>query len=286
MRNVNIFTIISGCLIALVTAVIIRVLLPIPIITGFALLSFLLAIQIVEARFGSGLKVAKDWITASARTGMGVIIFLALRFLVGQLLGLYPTDQYGEWGKTGIHGLFWGHDASRTMIWEVLFAFIGGGISFAWSRGNPKAQKFVGLVFFLSFMIVTAQVALPNWAAKWPTIRDADMSLASDGIQLTITGSDEDRYLYPQLQAEVTFIVPVGTGSTEWIMRPERATLFSCNPEEKVGMEIVLVTGERVNIEYDPLKPRVPLTAQIRAMRFTNESGKEVKAKIKFVRTS
>jgi len=172
--------VLTGAFIAVVAAAIIRMLLPVPVTTGFAILMFFFMLQLVETRFGVGIGVAKRWATTALRIAGALVIFIALRFLVGQWLRIYPTDTHQMWGNAGgIKGLFWGHAAEQALVWELLFAFVAGGLVYLWSRG--RARKLVAMAFVGSLIIVTGQLVFPMYAATWPNRYDIDQALTQNG---------------------------------------------------------------------------------------------------------
>lgn len=174
----------GGLLIALATALVVRLLLPVPVATAFGIIAFVFLLQVIESRFGSGLKTFKQWMAAIGRALAAVVIFLTLRLLAGQLLGseLYPINAWNNWSAAGgVKGIFWGTGLiSKLVLWEMLFAFVAGGLMFVWSRG--KYRKLVVTIFIIAFLVVAAQVALPRYAATWLKREDIDKALAQKGL--------------------------------------------------------------------------------------------------------
>ena len=77
-----------GAFVAIVSAVVLRILLPLPVTTIFAALYFFFVLQIIEDNFGGGLRIAASCGRLAMRTGLAFAAFVALRFLIGQVWDL------------------------------------------------------------------------------------------------------------------------------------------------------------------------------------------------------
>lgn len=184
----NLRQILGGAVVAIATAIILRILLPVPVLTGFAVLMFLILLQVLESRFGTGLKTAKERIAAAGRVVAGLTIFIALRFLAGQVLRLYPIDAYNKMAPIGgLKGIFWGRGADFALTWEILFALVAGALVLAWSRG--KYRRLVATVFVVSLIVTTLQLVLPRWVNTWPKREEIDNALAEKGLRGYLRGS-------------------------------------------------------------------------------------------------
>jgi hypothetical protein len=217
---------------------------------------FFYVLQLVETRFGAGIGVAKQWAMTGLRIAGALVIFLALRFLVGQWLRIYPVDTHQMWGTAGgVKGLFWGHAAESALIWELLFAFVAGGLVYLWSRG--KARKLVAMVFVGSFIIVTLQLMFPMWAQTWPNRNDIDEALTKKGLVGTIaeplkalrgkdypicveTQDGVELSLKVKPQAELQLSPDCWSG---WVVLPEHARFRVRSPGD---MEYLFLDGRRL----------------------------------------
>src|SRR5579864_4134363 len=94
---------------AWMAGVVIRLFIGVPIRTTASAILFFYVLQFMEARCRGGVRVAISWSAFAARAAVAYVIFLALRFLLGQVTGLYPTYAYDGWGANGgFRGIFWG----------------------------------------------------------------------------------------------------------------------------------------------------------------------------------
>lgn len=147
--------ILKGGLIALIAAFILRWLLPIPVLTTVAILMALLVIQILNEKFGGGLKIATDWAKYGLSAGAALLLYLLLRTVVGKMLGIYPNDSWAGYDRAeGVIGFFWQKNADDiTLVWEIIFAVVATGLSW----GLVYKKKFKGLIFgFLVFALLWA----------------------------------------------------------------------------------------------------------------------------------
>ncbi len=173
-----------GAFIALVTAVVIRILVPIPIATMFAVLLFFYMLQIIEEYFGRGARIAASWITVALRTVVAFAAFIALRFLIGQVLGLYPVDTLNYWqGSGGFTGVFWGRYAPANITYDLIILGFLGWVMWGCLRGERMAK--VAAVILVSFLVFG--VLFPMWASTLPAKKQGlDKSFAERGIPRTI----------------------------------------------------------------------------------------------------
>jgi hypothetical protein len=181
-----------GAFVAIVSAVILRILLPLPVLTVFAALYFFFLLQIIERYFGAGASIVVSWGRVAVRTAVAFAAFVTLRFLVGQVLGLYPIDAYHDWGTDGgLMGVFWGHQASRHIVLEViLIGFIGWML---WGYLRKRWMAKIGVFAFTLFIV--AGVVFPLWASKWPERKYyLDRSLADKGLVKTIRGDRQNAF--------------------------------------------------------------------------------------------
>lgn len=166
---------------SLMLAVLLKAGLHIPFLTTFITLGVIYAMNILFTEMRVGVMTAWQWTKNAGSMAMGVVIFLALRFLAAKIIGLYPIDSYGEIDYAeGFYGILPAHDVSNVILWEVMFAFVGGGMSVAWANGKNRGT--IGMIFGVSLIILTFQIALPKYVATWPNRDDVSNNLASNGV--------------------------------------------------------------------------------------------------------
>jgi hypothetical protein len=163
-----------GSLVAgIVLAILIKAMFSIPILTTIMVIGI---IYLLNRQFGA--QTAKNWTTTAARVIGGLVVFLALRLLAAKLLGLYPVDTYPD------GNLYWtilcGHDIKNTILWEICFAFIAGGLSVRWAQG--KNRSMVGAIFGFSLLILSVQIALPEYAEAYPNKHEVSATLVNNGV--------------------------------------------------------------------------------------------------------
>ena len=133
----------AGGFAAIVLAVVLRILAPAPVTTTFAVLLFFLAIQIAEAKFGAGARLAISWVRWTllflARAGVMLVAFFTLRFLIAQVFHLYPVDPYSDWvNGGGFQDVFWGHQAPTSIAHEIVILGLLGWILWGWASRSSS----------------------------------------------------------------------------------------------------------------------------------------------------
>lgn len=166
-----------------ILAILIKTVLHIPFITIFVTVVVVYSLHIVWNKLGmktSTLTTAWGWVNSTLSVAMGLVIFVVLRFIVAKVTNLYPVDTWEEIGKGG--SFYWivrGHNMSSIILWEILFAFIAGGLSVAWFKGK---HGIVGAIFGISLLILSLQIAFPNYTATWPSREAVGTNLVHHGV--------------------------------------------------------------------------------------------------------
>ncbi len=173
--------ILNGALIALVTAIALRILFTgLEVSTGFALLFLIFMMQIIEDRYASGLSETRRLVLKTIRVGGAVVLFLTLRFLVGQALSLYPSESRILWNRSwGAFDLFWGKAAPIVLIWEILFAIVAGKLMLLWEQKKRGWTGLVNTIFVVSLAIATMQIVFPKTWATVPSLNNWDTDVAT-----------------------------------------------------------------------------------------------------------
>jgi hypothetical protein len=199
-------------LIALVTAVLLRILTPLPVTTTFAALLFFFVLQFIEERFGTGVRIATSWGKIAVRTTVAFAAFVALRFLLGQVLGVYPVDAHTDWGDYGgFNGIFWGHKAPGSIVNELVILGILGWIMWGYLHKKRMAK----LATYALVGIILLGVLFPPWALTWSKTRDEiGKSLAEKGVAATLgaglTPSSQDPKNYPGYERKIVGAADLG----------------------------------------------------------------------------
>ena len=160
-------------------AILLRVGLAIPFLTTFITLGIIYVMHVVLTEMGPGAETAWAWTKLAGNVGIGIVIFIALRFIGAQVVGLYPIDTYRALDSGGLYGILPAHDVSKAVAFEILFAFVAGGLSVAWVKGK---RGVVGAIFGISLAIVVLQAATPKYAATWPNRDQVSTNLINHGL--------------------------------------------------------------------------------------------------------
>lgn len=162
-------------------AILLGVGLHIPVLTSFIAMGVIYLVHVVSARMGTGVDKVLSWIKSIGNVLMGLVIFLSIRFLAAKALGLYPLDSYETLDDSG--GLYWillgGHDVSTRLLWELMFAFVAGQITVMWVKGTHKFP--VRAIIVSSLIIITLQIAYPEYMATWATKHEVATNLENRG---------------------------------------------------------------------------------------------------------
>jgi hypothetical protein len=174
-----------GTILAIATAGMLRILaLPLPIMTMAAALLLFYMLQVMDEEFGRGVEKVAQWTWILVKTAVAFAGFVVTIFLSGQVFGIYPIDAFTDWGSSrGFRGVFWGHQAPRAIILEVLICIFIGWLVWSCSRGNGLAK----LVACAYALILIAGLLFPEWSSIWPERRHAvGMELRNDGFMNTV----------------------------------------------------------------------------------------------------
>ncbi len=150
----------------------------IPFLTIFFALGIIYITHFVMEQMGTGVKVTREGIEFVGRMTMGIVVFLALRFLMGKAIRLYPINTCEEInGAGGLFGILLGQDISKVILWELMFAFVAGYL--AWTKSK---RWVVGSVFAISLLILTLQLGFPSYAKTWPDREAVSATLVTNGV--------------------------------------------------------------------------------------------------------
>lgn len=166
---------------SLLLAILLRVGLGVPLLSTFIALGIIFITHIVMTEMGTGATTAWGWVKSMGNVAMGVVIFLALRFLAAKAMGLYPIETYGVINDSG--GLQWilpGRDISSWILWEICFAMVAGQVTAMWVRGTHKLP--VRMVIVGSLAILTLRIAYPRYIDSWATREEVSTTLIDHGV--------------------------------------------------------------------------------------------------------
>ncbi len=184
----SLLQLLAGAIIATAVAIPLRIVVGLPVEFTFAFLFLFLVIYEIRKWFGDGLRIAGSWLRTAVRLLVAFVSFLTLRFLVGQVFKVYPVDTRTDWGKSrGFYGVFWGHEASQHIVYEVLITSLLLCIVVGLLRRKFMGRLLSGVATFILIVILVAGVLFPMWSSTWGTTRnELDQSLAKDGLIATI----------------------------------------------------------------------------------------------------
>ena len=166
--------------IILFVAFLLRAGLGVPPTSTVVALGIIYLTHVLASEFGGAVKTVWTGFRGAVVMMMGVAIFLSLRLLAAKVLGLFPADSYAKVGDSGgFYWIFGGHDVSTMILWEVMFAFVAGKITWHWTQGRGKK---VEALFVFSLFLLSAQIAYPEWVDSWSTRREISISLKDRGV--------------------------------------------------------------------------------------------------------
>ncbi len=276
---------------AVLLAILIYIVFPwlpfVPIVT--ILLVFALA-DVFGNAMGGGMKKLKA-------AAVAVATYLLLRFIFGELLGIYPVDAFDKFAASGgRYWIFWGRDVSQYLLWEALFAAAGGSLAIKTSQGKPGVVR---VLFGLAIVVVSIQIVWPNWAAEWPTKAGVDRSLtattkaikadASRGgynFALTTMGGHVSAITLPcgngtwEPPADALIEVPGSCRASYLVKRPYGSSAFVFDNKAEVDVERHYANGDTA-----PFKRFTPTaeefdTEKITGLRFRTSGADPVRVQI------
>lgn len=167
--------------VSLLLAILLRAGLGVPVLSTFIALSIIYVTHLVMAQMETGVTTALGWVKSSGNVAMGVVIFLAIRFIAAKVLGLYPIETYGAIDASGgLVGILPGQDVSSVILWEICFAMVAGQITVMWVKGTHKMP--VRIIIVTSLMILTLQIAYPKYTASWASRDEVSDTLVNHGV--------------------------------------------------------------------------------------------------------
>ncbi|OGI76210.1 hypothetical protein A3C67_03270 [Candidatus Nomurabacteria bacterium RIFCSPHIGHO2_02_FULL_42_19] len=233
-------------------AILLKVGVGIPFLTTFVALGIIYVTQIVFTELGSGVAIAWRGMRLTANVAMGIIIFLALRFLAAKTLGLYPADTYGNVDDSGgAYSILVGHDVSSVILWEVCFAFVAGGLAVAWANG--KERRIVGTIFVVSLAILSIQIAFPKYVGTWPNRDTISTTLVDNGVVGT-SAKGAWAFMFgkpaPPPPPNVVYSPVVGRAVAQEVVSPPRLINATTPVALSVDYEFNLEANVPIRIKY------------------------------------
>lgn len=172
---------IRGILVSFALAIALRAGFGIPVMTGLMAIMIIFLSQVLLTDLKVGFQASLKGLKFTTNLIGGVVIFLAIRFLLSGVIGIYPIDSRDLlWSRGGLEGLAWSRDISIILLWEMVFAFVTGKLVANWV--NDKDHGMVKLVFATAFSVLTLQLALPTYAKSFPSRDQVGQKLVDRGI--------------------------------------------------------------------------------------------------------
>jgi len=292
---------IGAVLIALMFAIVLRLLLPTPIFTAFAFILFLYVLQRIESQFGTGIRTLKEWGRMFGSAIGALVVFSVLQLLGGRFLDadLSPAVAWDLWGWAGgVKGIFWSPGpVSLFLVRELLFELVAGSLAFAWYKG--KGKRSIRTLFTLCFLGVIVQIAFPRaWTALVPTQTAIDRSVAAKGIgkgladvfnpappPIRLICGPGDSYLELSGEQLVVFVPPAqpatptagcsGANWSQWLRRPYGSPKFLIEPGGRLDIEFGFSDGSKLFFKnFDPARdvlfPPAKNGRKLTTVRFKN----------------
>ena len=208
-------------------AVFLRVGLSVPFMTTFLAIGVIYLMHVVAAELGTGVTTAWRGARLAGNMAIAIVIFLALRFIAGDVVGLYPIDTYGVINNSGgLYGILPSRDISKVILWEVLFAFVAGCMAVSWARGTNRG--IVGTIFAISLAILTLQIAFPTYTSTFPSRRSVDQKLATRGFWGVVWDA---RPWYPTSSSTTAPITPTPTLQAPVNDEPVLVPRYECDTD-------------------------------------------------------
>jgi hypothetical protein len=144
----------------------------------------LFAEAVVQVYFSDVHKLYCQWIDLRRRTYLCLFIFGFLRLIVGETLGIYPTDTYKELENAGglVNSFGRGH-VPKVVLCEVLYTIIVGSLCYrAVFTHSRAARRALWVVATIATVILGTQIAAPETR---PTRETVITNLEEHGVVVT-----------------------------------------------------------------------------------------------------
>lgn len=160
---------------ALMAAILLGVVFPVPVVTGFSIFLTLVLFELVGKEFSEGAAAVGKAGKMVVAIVSAIVVFVMLRILAGHVMGLPFFASYVELTKGGgISGFFWGRVMSIRLLWEILFGIVVGKFVADYAKeilGLPTParwrQKLVAVVMVGSLLICTLKIKRPGAVERW-----------------------------------------------------------------------------------------------------------------------
>lgn len=146
-----------------ILAILIKAVLHVPFTTMFVSVVTIYSMYVVLEKLGitpKKIETAWGWARKALNIGLVLVLCLVLRYIAAKVTNVYPSDTLAERGET-FHWLLRGHNMASTILWEIIFALLAGGLAVAYVYG--KGRFLVTTILVVSFWILSLQMALPEY---------------------------------------------------------------------------------------------------------------------------
>lgn len=143
---------------------------------------YLLGVVRAERETREGIDTAWRLIERTLSMAMGIGIFLVMRYVAAVVVGIYPIDTYEALNSGGIlKGILPGRGVPIPVAFEVLFAMVGGQVTYLWARAKNPHKMPVRIVIVVALLFVGLQKTVPNYTATLPTWQAVGTNLVQHG---------------------------------------------------------------------------------------------------------
>lgn len=153
----------------------------IPFISAFLAIVIVFLTQVLLTDLKVGFQASTKGLKFTARVMGGVLIFITIRYLIAEVMGVYPVDSRNLLGTAkGLQGLVWSRDISKILMFEVVFAFVAGKLVANWV--SEKDGGAVKLIFTTAFCILFLQFVVPTYTNSFPSWDQVGQKLEDRGL--------------------------------------------------------------------------------------------------------
>src|SRR6056297_1067142 len=145
----------KGLMAALVVAIVLRILIPLPVRFFLSLTIFVFVVEMMFKEVGTDTKTV---INKVAVFGFGVLAFVGFRIIVGHAFNFPLVETYQSLEGSGLLGSLFQETTPQNIILELLFLLPGIGFAHGLIKGSRGTKKTLYVFSVLMFGVVLWQV--------------------------------------------------------------------------------------------------------------------------------
>ncbi|RLC38420.1 hypothetical protein DRH27_02280 [Candidatus Falkowbacteria bacterium] len=148
-------------LFAILFAVTLRILMPIPIVSLIAFIIFMLLLEISFQVFEKESAIKRGFSKIKV-FAVGIILYLGLRIIFGHLFGMPLVDAVDETNKIGFFNFLISKKLPENIVLEIAFMLPALGLTYWFVTGGKRARGFLWTMSFILFMVILWQIKQPG----------------------------------------------------------------------------------------------------------------------------